>query len=105
MRERAWREQTVKELNQARESLEAEVRSTKRQLRALGPEDASDSGLVRRQREALRRRRVSLLLKIDQLTGQIQSGAELHGVPRGSHLKGGVRSVVQGGLPGSGKRR
>lgn len=71
----------------------------------MGVESAMDRAAVR-EREALRRRRLALLVEIEKLDRWIE--VQKRPLKGGKRIvqgpKSGVRAVFQGGSPGSGKR-
>ena len=72
-------------------------------LGRLGLEHSGEPTAVAREREALRRARTKALFDIDRLEARLNRP---DGPPHASHAPGfrGIRSIVQGGSPGSGKR-
>lgn len=91
------------ELKAEVERIKMAAKAAGQELEALGAERADEPRPVRRKREALRRRRAGHLLELDKLLGRLKASTTTkRRVATGP--KWGVRSVVQGGSPGSGKR-
>ena len=93
------------EMRQRVKRLRHQLQGINKVLNRLGPEagEGEDPALIRR-REALRRRRIQLLLEVDR----VQSGLARQTSQKGKRVvqgpRSGVRSIVQGGAPGLGKR-
>ena len=88
------------------DSLGAALGNVELQLRVVGEQDEpGDPPELVREREALRRRRrrIALMLQIDQAIAAMASGVPPKGKRTRQGPKGGVRSVAQGGSPGQGK--
>lgn len=78
------------------------MRKVKSELADLGPEAPVEDLRTTRRREALRRRRTGLMFQIDRLERRHVSGRSKAADAPG--FRYGVRSMLQGGSPGLGKR-
>jgi hypothetical protein len=95
------------ELHARRTRLTSELRAVSRQLGRLDPEPGTvEAAAAIREREALRRKRMRLLLAVDRVNAAIERAKPLpgHGKRVVQGPRQGVTSVVQGGSPGLGRR-
>ena len=94
-------------LEEKLKKLKSQLNALRGELRNVPPEDAArpEPAEVIRRRESLRRKRTGLLLEIDETTAALDRAKRPLGGKRVVQgPKDGVRSVVQGGAPGLGRR-